>query len=270
MSSTFWNRYVELEIGDIVIRNSDLDIYFKVENSTGEEAGSAEITIYNLAEATRQKFKPEEQVVLKAGYQGDYGIIFSGTIQEVEDEYQGADVATIIYAQDDTTKLLKTEINLKYPAGTTLENIAKSLFHHANIPVGRVESTGLSLASTWVTGKRTVADALKYLVGEIDAISGKNFNYYVKNGAGYFVEENTQYEEAFVLSAETGLMEVQKIDKEDGEADYRLRTLMLWKITQDSLLDLDSIKVKGLFRVVSYKKVAREEEYYCEMEVRAV
>jgi|Deesub1362B_J571_1020462.scaffolds.fasta_scaffold00525_12 hypothetical protein len=270
MNSTFWNRYIAIEVGDVVITSEQLDIEFVVENSTGEEAGSAEITIYNLAETTKQKLKPSERITLKAGYAEDYGIIFSGVIKEVVDELKGADVATQIFAQDDTANLLTTEVKLTVPRGTTFEEVVEKLFEFAGVPVGRVEHIGLKFTQTWTSGKKSISELLSYLAKEIEELSGKRFKHYVKNGMGFFVEENTRHEEAFILTAETGLLEVQKIRKENGEADYRLRTLMLWKIMQDSIIDLDSIKATGLFRVVSYRKIARGEEYYCELEVKAV
>ena len=264
-----WQRYIEILVDDVMITNNDLDIYFRVKY---DEACSAEIIVYNLAEETRKKIVKDKQIILKAGYKDDYGIIFAGTIKEVEDEIEGADVATNIYAIDDTSKLNKKE-KLKYPADLTIEKVVESLFFHAGIPVGRIESVELKLkdlgyTTAWISGERTIKEMLESLAKDINTLTGKNFKFYVKNGAGYFVEENSHYEEAYVLTAETGLIDVKKLDSDS--ADYKIRALMLWKIAQDSILDIDSIKVKGLFKVISYEKVAKADDYYCEMEVKAL
>lgn len=266
----FFDRYVEVSIGDLVITSDDLDIEFNIKNSTGDEAGSAAIVIYNLAEATRQLFEADALVIIKAGYREDFGIVFSGTVKEAEDETDGSDVATKVFCHDETTNTLAVKPNLRYPGGTLYEAIVRSLFFNANIPVGRIEPTSLSIDAEWNLGpEMTVAQALERIRADVEEKSGINYNNYVKNGAGYFVRADTLYEEAFVLSSETGLIDVQKMDTDDDEADYKVKSLMLWKVSPDTLLDIDSVKVQGQFRVVDYEKAANEDDYTVVMEVKA-
>lgn len=266
----FWNRFIEITIGDFIITSDDLDIEFNVKSSTGDEAGAAAIVIFNLAEATRQLFTEGAIVIIKAGYQEDFGIIFSGTVKEAEDETDGADVATKIFCNDETTNALATKPNLRYPSGTLYEAIVRSLFFNSDIPVGRIETTGLTIDAGWNLGpEMTVSQALERIRADVEEKSGIKYNNYVKDGAGYFVRDDTLYEEAFVLSSETGLIEVQKADNEDDEFDYKVKTLMLWKVSPDTLLDIDSVKVQGQFRVVDYEKVANETDYTVTMEVKA-
>lgn len=266
----FWNRYIELNIADIVITNDDLDIEFNEKNSTGDEAGSANIRVYNLADTTRQKLQRGAIVIIKAGYQEDFGTIFSGTIKEVEDVPDGADIATDIFCNDETTNALSTKPKTRYPKGATYESIVQSLFINANIPVGRIEDTNLTIDAEWTTGPdMTVFMALERIKADVKEKAGITYNSYIKKGAGYFVREESRYEEIYILTPETGLIDVQKVDNEDDDVDYNIKTLMIWKITQDSLLDIDSIKVKGEFRVVDYEKIAGDEDYFVQMEVKA-
>ncbi|WP_156967447.1 hypothetical protein [Geoglobus ahangari] len=81
-----------------------------------------------------------------------------------------------------------------------------------------------------------------------------DFRYYIKDGKGYFVPKDNTAEQ-IVLSSETGLLEVRRVDDESEEKQekYRLKSLLIWKAAVDTRIKLDSIKVKGSFKVVEYE-----------------
>ena len=63
---------------------SELHIKFSVKHSDNMTPNVADIRVYNLAEETALKIRKEfKQVVLEAGYQGNYGVIFQGNIKQV-------------------------------------------------------------------------------------------------------------------------------------------------------------------------------------------
>ncbi len=282
-----WLRWVEVQIGSLLITIDDLDIEFVVENDTDNKAGQAEIAIYNLSDSSKSKIKNGEIIQLKAGYRDDYGIIFYGTIDKKWDEWEGVDVKTVIQASDSTKKLWQSSyVVKKYPKGTSVANIVRDMFSMAGVPIGKIEDPGVVLQKDMIfkgSPKRIVETCLNIINGNIakgwgnvppdvalQRLNQDGWTAYVKNNMGYLVKKSFKDVEAIVLSSETGLMEVIPEEGEDAKINYRIRCLLCWKASQDSIIKLESIKASGVFKVVEYKHVCRGEEYYSELGVKAV
>jgi hypothetical protein len=63
---------------------SQLHIKFSVKRSDTQTPNSADIMVYNLDENTAQQIKKEfTKVVLQAGYESNFGVIFQGNIKQV-------------------------------------------------------------------------------------------------------------------------------------------------------------------------------------------
>ena len=282
-----WLRWVEVQIGSLLITIDDLDIEFTVENNTDNKAGQAEIAIYNLSDSSKSKIKKGEIIQLKAGYRDDYGIIFYGTIDKKWDEREGADVKTVIQASDSTKQLWQSGyVVKKYPKGTSVANIVRDMFSMAGVPVGKIEDPGVVLQKDMIfkgSPKRIVETCLNIINGNIakgwgnvppdvaiQRLNQDGWTAYVKNNMGYLVKKSFKDVEAIVLSSETGLMEVIPEESEDAKIDYRIRCLLCWKASQDSIIKLESIKASGVFVVKEYKHVCRMDDYYSELGVKAL
>lgn len=59
---------------------SDLHFRFRTVQSDFEGPNTCEIRVYNLATSTISRLREFTQVVLQAGYESNYGVIFSGTL----------------------------------------------------------------------------------------------------------------------------------------------------------------------------------------------
>jgi len=280
-----WDRYYELQIGSLLVTIDDLDVEFKVENSNKVNASKAEITIYNLSDASKSKIKKDEQVQLKAGYRSDYGIIFYGIVDKVTEEWEGGDVKTIVRAVDSTKILFdQTKIVKTYPKGTSVKTIVEEMFSLGSIPIGRVDDPGVQLNkdTTFLgTPYEIVQQVLKLTNGELfkgmseskairEAMQTSCFTAYIENNMGYFVRKDFRGSEAVVLSSETGLMEVTEQEDENAELDYRIRCLLNWKLCTDALIQLKSYKASGVFKVVDYTHICKGEEYCTEVGVKAI
>lgn len=65
---------------------SDFHIKFSVKRSCGMSPNMADIRVYNVAPDTISRIGPGQEfynVVLQAGYQGNYGVIFTGNIKQI-------------------------------------------------------------------------------------------------------------------------------------------------------------------------------------------
>jgi|Deesub1362A_J573_1020465.scaffolds.fasta_scaffold00348_72 hypothetical protein len=254
-----FDRYYELHIANKVMTVDDLDIFFRVTGSANE-AATAEITVYNLSESTIKAIESGSPLILIAGYRGDYGIIFQGTVKRAELTIEGADLAAEIVAVDNLTELQK-QIRITTPEGTDLSDIAKQVFQQAGIPVGKIEQTGV-ITTKPMTFKNSGMQTLDTLANDAD------FQYYVKDGKGYFVAKDSKYAETIVISSDTVLLEVCRVDEQDQQQEkYKLKSLLIWKTAIDTRIKLESIKIKGQFKVSEYEHCCLGEEYFSEMEV---
>lgn len=284
--SEFWDRYVEVQVESTVFTLDAVDIEFTVENDDESKAGTAEVALYNLA-SSKSALKKDKPIQIKAGYRSDYGIIFYGKIDKVWDERDGADVKTVVQASDLTKDLFMAKpICKKYPKGTPVVKIVKDMFAEAGIPPGKIEDPGITLQKDMVFGGITTSTPHAVLEDILLLVNGYNvkgvqldgalariaeitdtYTYYIgQDGMGYFVKRKYG-ETAIVLDSESGLMEVQDVSKEGETAAYRVRCLLNWKIKQGGIVQLNSIAVKGNFKVTKFKHVCKEDEYYTEAEV---
>lgn len=63
---------------------SNLRIVFSIKKSDAQTPNTAEIRVYNLAPSTAKQIRDEfKTVVLQAGYESNYGVIFHGNIKQV-------------------------------------------------------------------------------------------------------------------------------------------------------------------------------------------
>lgn len=94
-----WDRRCLLQIGD---RQWDsLRVVFRVERSLTKSPNRAEIAVYNLSPETIGRLnKPGQTVRLTAGYRETAEVIFSGDLQRIQVQRQGADVECQIIARD--------------------------------------------------------------------------------------------------------------------------------------------------------------------------
>jgi hypothetical protein len=104
---------------------SDLQFKFQVRRGDFQTPNSATIRVYNLSDQTVKKLQTKEfsQLVLQAGYEGNYGTIFNGTIKY---KYKGHESAIDSYldlvAADGDSAYNFAVINTSLAAGSKPED----------------------------------------------------------------------------------------------------------------------------------------------------
>jgi hypothetical protein len=258
----FWKRFTRLQIGNTVITNNELDIYFTVKGSTDGIADEAEISIYNLSQATKEQITtPDTPLKLEAGYEGDYGIIFLGTVQENRDETDGADTKTIITALSYMTKLMTATVNKAYPRGSKLTDVAKDLITLAGITLLQVDDNPKIFEK-----QKTYSGATTSYQNILEIAKNLNYDFFERRGAVMLVKPESGVIEGFVLNSDTGLLKVNKEGNKDKHI-FNIRSLLIYQIAQGSIIDLDTaLYGKKLCRVESVVFSSTEQEQICTME----
>lgn len=131
MSIPQYLRKISLKIGSDTeaIDLSDLRIRFAVRRGTISTPNTADIRVYNVSAATAKKAQLKEfgRVVLQAGYAGNYGVIFDGTIKQVRRGRESqTDTYLDITAADGDSAYNWSVINMSLAAGSTAQDHLKA------------------------------------------------------------------------------------------------------------------------------------------------
>lgn len=220
--------------GEIVI-TPPISIEFSVQRTAMATINNMTLTIYNLAEKTRNRIFQDRyrignyhRIILEAGYGESLSTIYSGSLFEAYSMRSGADVKTNIISRDGFFDIASTQSTKTFAAGTTLRDMLGSLISDfPNITRG-------TLGGDDVTFNRPVS---------VDGNTYDILNTYTRNNV--FVDQervnilnpnqvlNTP---VIVLNADTGLLETPQRE----ETFLTLTTLFEPRITMGQLVQLES------------------------------
>lgn len=146
MSVPQYLRQISLKIGSDTeaIDLSELRIRFAVRRGTISTPNTADIRVYNVSAATAKKAQLKEfgRVVLQAGYAGNYGVIFDGTIKQVRRGRESqTDTYLDITAADGDSAYNWSVINMSLAAGSTAQD-------HLKAAVQAMEGRGVTMGES--------------------------------------------------------------------------------------------------------------------------
>lgn len=255
-----FNRIVEVEIGNNIgtnLRLSNLDIAFEIERSFDLSSNTANFTIYNAKEETRQKIlKPKNNIIFKAGYEdeGNTGTIFTGIITESTSKKQDTEWMTEIQATDfssNTSNLLKETAELSYSKRTPLSQIVNDVRGLLNVPLA-----GLDNITTVLNHNFVYSGDMRGLIKELEKVLLPiNLGLYFDNSEMviYVLGQQNSKFGTVRITPQSGLIgeieEIKDDKKDDGKKRYSISTLLNPKIKPNVLVQVQSSKVNGLFIV---------------------
>lgn len=271
IDTTPWMRYVSLQVGSLFITSDQLDIEFTIKGSNTSDANTADIIIWNLSRKNRDSIGPDQEVLLRAGYVGDIGDIFSGKVKMTSETRDQGDMGLKISAI--TQGYATGRPVVKYPVGTPLESIVSRAFIDSTIAVQCLSGCqGASLESEYTTDPNAAAD-LEYCAKLINGndTKYKSVKYYVEAAGGYFVSQNyVRGSEATVLSSETGLIETVPETPDDGSYTRTIRCGFNHRIGTDGQVKLSSqdSSATGAYKIVEYSHKCEGTEFETECKVK--
>jgi len=266
-----WNRYTELKVGNRLITTDQLDIEFVIKGSNSSDANTAEISVYNLAAATKAAIKAGQSIRLKSGHMGDCGEIFTGVVKLCYDERDQGDIRTKITAINQVYATGVPSVN--YPKKTALSAIIAAAFAASDIPARKIDDQGIVLDDAYTSDTSAIAD-LQYCQKKINGSDKKrkDAKFYVEVGAGYFVTVDffNPSAEKIVLSSETGLSETVPEQPDDGTYTRSITSILTWRVTTDALVELQSRSAgaSGSYKVVEYTHTSDASDFGTEMKVK--
>jgi len=244
-----WIREVNLKAGNKEFNGDDFEIGFRVPFSTKEEPDISEVKIYNLSQNSIQSIGAKAYAILNAGYKGDVGNILSGKIENISTVWEGVDKATVLKVSDGGFEWRNAKINKTYQAGTKASYIMADLASILGLEVGEISPKNDIEYKLGKSISGHVETALKQLVKDTES------KMYINKGRIFIRDENKGTETGFLLNSDTGLIgSPEKVEEEkDGQKviKYRVQSLLNHKISTDSLIQIESKTINGIYMVES-------------------
>jgi hypothetical protein len=127
---------------------SNLRIVFSIKRSDAQTPNTAEIRVYNLSDETVNRLKKEfTHVTLQAGYESNYGVIFSGNIKQIRSGREdGTDSFIDIAAGDGDEAYNYAVVNTTLAAGSTQKaqiGAAAKPMESKSVKQGFIDETGV-------------------------------------------------------------------------------------------------------------------------------
>lgn len=274
-----WNRTFALNLGGTLVssettdgaRNEILRVTFKVERDRGKSPNTAEIAVYNLAEATRAKVSEKGiATVLEAGYSGQSSTIFSGKLEAGKSVRDGVDWITSFQSTDGGKELREGRINLsfkKVSIAGAFERVAESL----GLGLGNARE---KLAQGNIRGAVTEFANGLVMSGpsrkELDRLA-KTYGYTwsVQNGQLQLLGPNDAIEpnDAIILDSDRGMIG----SPESGEKGVvEARALLIPQLEPGRAVALSSVQVSGFYRVdkVTYTGDTHGKDWFADLEMK--
>lgn len=142
-----------------------LQITFLIDQTPAAERSYAEITVYGLNREHRKAiYESGKAVSLSAGYQGEFGRIFSGEVNNVEAGRETTDPYLSLFCMAGSGDWRKTKIAKTWGANTPMKEIIEEVASQFGYPVEFVgDFSGLGRALRGRTLARDAPSALRSL-----------------------------------------------------------------------------------------------------------
>nr|WP_314614261.1 hypothetical protein [uncultured Pseudomonas sp.] len=243
MSIPQYLRQISLKIGNDseAIDLSELRIRFSVRRGTISTPNTADIRVYNVSAATAKKAQLKEfgRVVLQAGYAGNYGVIFDGTIKQVRRGRESqTDTYLDITAADGDSAYNWSVINMSLAAGSTAQD-------HLKAAVQAMEGRGVTMgdSGTLSTNKLPRGKVMFGLTRDVLDNLGRtqDVSWSIQDGKMTLIP-NTAYlpGDAIVVNYQTGMVGLP----EQTQNGVNVRMLLNPSVKIGRLLKLDNASIQ--------------------------
>ncbi|QYC52529.1 fatty oxidation complex, alpha subunit [Salmonella phage SSBI34] len=271
-------KYVNTNTGD-AYKITDLHMEFEVKKDNSKEPNKGYITVYNLSDEMvnylDQNQRESLAVMLHAGYNGDEKLIFSGTVEYVQDKFDDETRETKMILGDATLNLMTAQTARSYRKGTNLNVVLNDLISDLKLPKGRVVNFSGQTLQHSMAFSGTASQNLENLARN----TGSTFS--VQDGAVYWTREGSRFESTmFEISEEGGMIGsptpknpktgkrrlAQRSGKETvadasekkkaevkEDAGLSVTTLLNGAILPESTIYLKSRRYTGFYKVVSLR-----------------
>lgn len=234
-----------------------LHISFSIEKSSSETANTAKVQVWNLSPENLQVLDTKDCVIeLQAGYADHIALVLAGNVVTVTTEMDGADRMTEIEVVDGRVAIRDTYISVSFSGAVN----SKDVFDYI------AGAMGTSILYSKGCTFKTLPNGFSYVGAAKNALKKLcktcGLTWSIQNSVLQVRKPNEPITtRAYLLSADTGLLEVPKRitissesdDSESGKSNsqigYEVKYFLNGAIGVNDYVRLESDKVRGYFRV---------------------
>lgn len=246
---------------------SNFRVTFSVEKTAAEKPNTAKVQIYNLADNTVSQLTNLSlaRLVLQAGYEDNFGVIFDGNIMAVTQSQNGADLVVDIEAGDGDTAYSYAVVNQTLASGYSQSDVANSVSTSMQGRGTREASLGaVDNPTVYPRGRVMYGNARKYARQMAVA---NNAQWSIQDGRLTFCKVDKPAEgTAFLLSPQSGLIGSPKQDKDGVTAVCCLNPLL--RIYDP--VQIESRFIKGAYKILTVKHSGDTHASTWTTEIKAV
>ena len=266
MSKQQFGRIVEFICNGRVISSDEFRIEFRIDFDDDPTANTSEITIYNLSDSTISSLKKNNRVTLNAGYKSDKGVILSGLITKVLTKRDGTDHPTVISVIDSQPLDSNKTANKSYKKGVKASYVLSDLAKILGVKLAVLKLPNNKAFPKGYSVNGSVIEAMKAIAKDCGA------SFYISRGNAYIRSIKEGDDAQFVLNADTGLISSpepfeEETDDKKGRKGYKVKSLLQYRMNTASIIQLESMYVKGRYRVKKGTHSWQGDNFYTEVEV---
>lgn len=184
--------------------NGAANISFELKKDNSKEPNKGYVTVYNLSDETVSYLDANQResiaIVLEAGFDGENQILFSGTVEFVQDKWDGNTRETKMILGDATNNIMTAKTARSYKKGTPLDTVLRDLVSDLKLPTGKIVKFGDKTLQQSMAFTGNAANNLQKLANN----TGSTFS--VQDGAVYWTTQGKRFgTSVFEISAETGM-----------------------------------------------------------------
>lgn len=238
-----FGRRVKFQINGKEIKYPELFLEFEINFNTDSDGNVGHIRFFNLSSNTINLLKKDKEFVLKAGYKEDIGLLLPGIISNSNTRWENSEKITEIIIGDNTAAWLNTTVNKTWRAEIKAKNISLDIIDLLPFEKGEINLVNNVEYPKGKTFSITCKKALEEIAKDTKT------KLHVSRSKIYLRPPEQGTREVVQLNKDTGLIaSPQKINKEDSEG-YKVQSLLNYRIEADSILQIESKTINGLYRV---------------------
>lgn len=250
---------------------TDLHMTFELKKDNSKEPNKGFVSVFNLSDEVVNYLSINQReslaVLLYAGYNGEEKLIFSGTIEWVQDDFKDETRETKFIFGDGTLNLTTATTSRSYRKGTPTNQVLNDLISDLKLPKGRVVDFGNQTIQNSMAFTGSASQNLENLAKN----TGSTFS--VQDGAVYWTKEGSRFANVmFEISEEGGMVGVptlkqpavsKKKKKKDTKGSAKKKeknvkedvgltvtTLLNGAILPESTVYLNTKYIKGFYKVI--------------------
>lgn len=255
---SLFNRKIKVEIGRLTLTESAVN--FRIERSLKKEPNSADITVFNLAKATRDDLENNPSwrnadstipVSLFAGYGDELTQLFTGDLDRVTHRKQAPDWLTEISGGDGEKGFKRGRAAVGYRVDTSVETVVKDLAKRIGVGLGNVrkaianrelEAIGQAFTNGFA-GNGSAQSQLDRL------LRGAGLEYSIQDGELQVIPvDGSLGNDPIKLTPTSGLVGVPEVD---NEGKLRARALLQPDLRPGEKVSIESESATGVWTIQS-------------------